>query len=98
MIAITHFAVGLTIGLLLFVPVVSEKNTIPVFVASGVWAMLPDVGHFIGPLEWLFSGLWSNVFWFHGILDTIETQYPNIEATIALATLCSAVILVRRKV
>lgn len=97
MIAITHFAIGLLVAVLFIIPMVDRYNDATIMVASGLWAMLPDVFHFIPNFDPAHGTLWANVFWLHPTLDAIETAHPHAEATVALTTLVFAVVLVERR-
>lgn len=97
MIPITHFALGLLVAVLFVIPLVDSLNESTVLVVSGLWALVPDIGHFITELSFLHDSLWANVFWLHPTLDAIETAHPYAEATVVLSTLTFAVALVERR-
>lgn len=99
--AITHFAVGMSVGVLLVTlfDLRAREEFVAVFL-SGIWAMVPD-GH------WLFREMgvtsvavvWrrfhqsslANLCWFHRVLDTNETARPNVEAAMALLVLAVSI-------
>lgn len=100
--ALVHFTVGVAVALgvltLLDRPVPEEFL---LTFASGFWAMLPD-GHWL-LREFGFDGLaepWlalhgsalANLFWFHGLIDSLETGRPNLEGGVALAILVVLVV------
>jgi hypothetical protein len=99
--ALVHFAIGISMALLILsvVDLPAQREFLLTFL-SGFWALLPD-GH------WLFrefgimgvgSG-WravhqttvANVFWFHHFIDGIETGQKNLEGGVALVILLMAV-------
>jgi hypothetical protein len=96
MIPITHFALGMAVALVTLASRVDNSTVPAVMVGGGIFAMIPDLAHFLDPLQSLHEGFWTNIFVVHGLLDAIETSYPNIEASIALAMLCTAAILYRK--
>jgi hypothetical protein len=95
--ALTHFALGLTIAVLALVPVVERFEDSTVLVVSGIWALGPDLSLFVRQLQPLSESIWSNVFWFHGLVDAMETGYPNLEAFVALTMLLTATTLTERR-
>lgn len=97
MIPITHFALGLLMAVLFIIPLVDRYNDATIMVASGLWAMLPDVFHFIPVGDPAHGTLWANVFWLHPTLDAFETAHPHAEATVVLSMLAMAVVMVERK-
>lgn len=99
MLAITHFAVGATCGALIASLIKANPRDIPVMmVFSGLWAMVPDIGKPIpGISPDLLHNSTGNVFWFHSILDLMETTYASIEGSIALAVLVFTVVLIRKR-
>lgn len=98
MLAITHFAVGATGGVLLWLLLRRDYRDLPVWlVFSGLWAMAPDVGKAvpgIGPNA--LHGPWGDVFWLHTTLDAIETAHAPAEGAIALGVLALAVLAVNQ--
>ena len=92
MLALTHFAIGLTGGLLI-APSISRLDNSSVPILSGIWALGPDINKFIPQLDFLHDSVWSNIFWFHPTFDSLETSFPNIEAFSALVLLLFTVIL-----
>jgi len=98
MIAIAHMAAGIAGGavlLILFPKIIPKllKNDTFFLIASGIWAMIPDL-HQIG-INIPHGGGWQNIFWFHTLLD----NYPDtpIMAAYALAIMLAALYLYRRK-
>lgn len=92
MLGIAHFAVGATGGIILNQKL--EKDRLIVPVVSGIFAMLPDANKIVNTraVDALHDTIFSNVFWFHGMLDAAETGYPEIEGAVALLLLlCAAV-------
>lgn len=92
-----HFAVGLFGGLLVLTVVdLPPRREFLLMIASGFWAAVPD-GHWlvleVGLVDvaaaWkaFHRTAWANLFWFHGIIDGLETGRNNLEAGIALAIL-----------
>lgn len=45
------------------------KNTEPIKVAGGIFAMIPDAGKLVPSLEFLHQGWWADIFWLHRFLD-----------------------------
>jgi hypothetical protein len=85
--AITHFAVGAAIATLVL-GVVAPRSRFKgtAIVASGIWAMIPDVEK-IAPtyadrFDVVYDLLSTDLFWFHGTLDVLD---PSDSALIAAA-------------
>jgi hypothetical protein len=97
MLALTHFATGAALGIGTIGPFIDEKWRPALMVASGIWAMGPDLNKFLPGLDGLHNGLWANVFWFHGLLDGWETAFPKAEAAVAVAFLAFATAFVTLK-
>ncbi len=97
MLAIVHFVIGTALGLLLLTQITDRVDNSTIGVLSGIWALGPDMNKFIPELTFLHDSVWSNVFWFHPIIDSLETAFPNAEAFMALAFLLFTVALVERK-
>lgn len=92
MLGITHFALGATGGTIINEKLQYDRLLIPVL--SGIFAMLPDANKLleIHTTKVVNQSVFNNIFWFHGLLDTMETTYPEIEGVIALCLLISVVI------
>jgi len=97
MLATTHFAIGLALGLLVLTPFISRWDNSTIAIMSGFWAMVPDVGVFITELSFLQTAWWANMFWLHPLLDTFKTSYPNGETFAAMAFLLFTVVLLERR-
>lgn len=95
--AIVHFTVGVVFALAILTIVDRPvQQEFVVFFLSGFWAMIPD-GH------WLLreagfndvASAWravhgtptANIFWFHQLIDSIETGRDNLEAGLSLGIL-----------
>lgn len=75
--AIGHFAfgVGATTGVLMATGLDKKiKNTEPVRVAGGIFAMVPDAGKLIPSFGILHGGWWADIFWLHKFLDKIDPK------------------------
>lgn len=98
MLAITHFAVGATGGVLLAVLLnVDDRNVPLAMVVSGLWAMVPDIGKPVPGIDPnALHGIEGNLFWFHAALDAAETAHGSVEGMLALAVLGLAVVAARR--
>jgi hypothetical protein len=89
--ALTHFAVGAGLmQLLLVIPrsSIRVRYRESLVVASGMWALVPDL-HYVSPvLRGSLSGLkftvFGNLFWFHAFLDSLH-QGEGTRAGAALA-------------
>jgi hypothetical protein len=95
--AIVHFTVGVFMALLaLTVLDLPVRREFLLLFLSGFWAMIPD-GYWllrelgiVGPeTVWraLHRSAWANVFWFHNVIDGLETGRNNLEASVSLAVL-----------
>jgi len=93
MLAIVHFTLGMLAVLVAVVPHIDRKYIPFVMVMGGVFAMVPDLGHFIEELYPLHESVWSNVFVLHGVVDALETNHPYIEAATGVGTLLIATVL-----
>lgn len=104
--AITHFAVGASCTLLALAALVRAEPDAPgprlsVVVAGGLWAMVPDAHHLHRPLRdvtkpVLHDSLLANAFWFHGLLDTVDSPHSYRLAALALAALLAVSLAVER--
>lgn len=95
--ALVHFAVGVFAALLVlvFVDRPVEEEFLATFL-SGFWGLVPD-GHWLlrefgidGPAAaWraFHQTPYANVFWFHHLVDSLETGRENLEAGVALGIL-----------
>ncbi|NHN46530.1 hypothetical protein G9464_02820 [Halostella sp. JP-L12] len=91
--AVTHFALGITLTLLL-VHVVAPKTQyrMTLSVSGGLWALLPDL-HYVVPGHWgLLWGLkhtvFGNLFWFHAALDgAVQGRGSRRTAAVTLGVL-----------
>lgn len=99
MLAITHFAVGATFGVLLAILLSIEYKYVPLtMVVSGLWALVPDIGKPIPGVDPLaLHGVEGNIFWFHAALDGAETAYGSAEGVVALSVLAIAVVALTRR-
>ena len=83
--AMTHFAFGATCAtVLVSVLRPGSRYDRTLILASGCWAMVPDL-HQIAPAlveSWaLHEAPLSNLFWFHGLLDAADpTDSPKLAA------------------
>lgn len=101
--AIVHFAVGATCGMVLLLMLdFRPQIKFPLVFASGGWAMLPDGWYFLRyvPIDGLMllglrfhRSIFSNVFWFHQVLDRLETGDPRAEMGSAVVMLGTAVVM-----
>jgi len=101
--ALVHFTVGVfgALVVLTFVDRPAREEFLWLFF-SGFWGMVPD-GYWL-LLEFGIEGpatAWrsfhgtplANVFWFHHLIDSLETGRQNLEAGVALAVLLVFVLL-----
>jgi hypothetical protein len=97
MLGITHFAVGAAGGTALNGKLGRDRLVVPV--ASGIFAMLPDSNKIVNTraADVLHDTILSNLFWFHGALDLMETGHPEIEGAVALLFLLCAAVLTSKK-
>lgn len=75
--AIGHFSfgVGATTGVLMVTGLDKKiKNTEPIRVAGGIFAMVPDARKLAPSLEFLHHGWWADIFWLHRFLDKIDPK------------------------
>ncbi|WP_248897014.1 hypothetical protein [Haloplanus halobius] len=75
--ALTHFAFGaLSVTLLLAYLPVRTRYLLPLSIASGVWAMMPDFWRVVPLYETAFrqlgSSAFGNVFWLHPLFDRAD--------------------------
>jgi len=84
---ITHFAVGATGGVLLNQKLNRDRLLVPV--VSGIFAMAADIPKLVNTraTRLVHDTLVSNVFWLHGVLDSLETSAPALEGAVALIAL-----------
>lgn len=94
---LTHFAIGAAGMLLLqplLCPTVRFKRTL--VVASGLWALVPDLHYVIPTFPDVFNGpraVYGNAFWFHTFLDgVVQGRGTQRNAAIALALITAAAI------
>lgn len=105
--AITHFVFGMgtTILVIAFYHRNFDEYNITVPVLGGIWAMVPDVVHigyalglsnvYESSVGMLMSNLAiSNIFWFHGLFDMLDTTDSQILGVMALAYLLGCLALV----
>ena len=96
-----HFAVGVACAVLLLTGFdLPPRIEFLLAFASGVWANLPDGYWLLVEFGWdsgvdelrsIHDTSWMNVFWFHHLIDELETSRPNLEAGIAMAVMLVAV-------
>ncbi|WP_380677883.1 hypothetical protein [Salinigranum sp. GCM10025319] len=99
--AIVHFAVGATCGMVVLLAVDWRPQVeFPLVFASGGWALLPDGWYFLRYLgnDWLVAAglalhrsVFANVFWFHQLLDRLESGNRRVEMASAVIMLGTAV-------
>lgn len=94
--AITHFAVGAGVMLLLqplLFPNLRYRRSL--VVASGLWALVPDVFYVVPGLADVFVAefaAYGNVFWFHTYMDGIvmgRGTRPNAALALVFLTACA---------
>jgi len=92
MLGVTHFEVGATGGVLLNQKLDKDRLVVPV--TSGIFAMLPDSNKIVNTrlADVVHDTVLSNLFWFHGALDYVETGYPELEGAVALLLLLYATV------
>lgn len=89
--AVTHFAVGASLTLLLvWFLVPSCRYLGSVGVLGGIWSLVPDL-HYVSPvhvteLRGIKHSVWGDVFWFHRTMDG-WTQGRGSRGTAGLAIL-----------
>lgn len=99
--AIVHFAVGIS-GMLLVLTYLDlgYRREFLLMFASGFWALIPDLGfvllRIIGPgvaSVWkrVFNSVFGNLFWFHTVLDDLESADDVLELVGALVLLAAAI-------
>jgi len=96
--AVTHFAVGAGLMelLLLFRSPIRYRQSL--VVASGMWALVPDL-HYVSPvlrvpLSQLKSTIFGNLFWFHAFLDSLHQGRGTREgAALALLFLLASTVM-----
>jgi hypothetical protein len=104
--AFVHVAGGLTAALLIlaYVDWPARQEFLCIF-ASGLWALVPDF-HWILQVLGLrrVASMWktfhrsplADLFWFHRLLDSIDTGQQSVEVGISLLILVSAVLVYYR--
>lgn len=102
-IAIGHFVVGAaltTMVVTLFLPNVSYPRSL--VLAGGGWAMIPDF-HQVSPVardalyEFHQSSPWTDLFWFHRTLDTLDATDSNAVAAALLAGFILTTVVAERR-
>lgn len=93
--AITHFTLGASAGLLLYHITNLNSDELLITMLSGFWALIPDTGKLIEPVTTLHESVLANIFWFHALIDTLETGHPHVEGAIAITLLLSITIITR---
>lgn len=93
--AITHFTLGASAGLLLYHITTPNIDEMIITMFSGLWALIPDTGKLIEPATTLHESVLANIFWFHALIDTLETGHPHIEGAIAITLLLFITIITR---
>jgi hypothetical protein len=99
--ALVHFVVGLggALFLLSFLDRPAHEEVL-LSVVSGFWALWPDgywllrelgVGFGTGKWQAIHRSVLSNLFWFHGLIDSLETGHAKLQAGIALTGLVAVV-------
>jgi hypothetical protein len=97
--AITHFAVGAaaaTLVLGVFAPRSRLKGT--AIMASGIWAMIPDL-ELVAPtyaeqFDVVYALSSTNLFWFHGTLDVLDPSDSPTVAAVAVGVWLATTVLV----
>lgn len=96
--AMTHFAIGaglMQLALLALDPSVRYRESL--IVASGLWALVPDL-HYVVPvfneqLSQIKASILGNLFWFHAALDSFrQGRGTRGEAALALLFLVVATV------
>ena len=75
--AMGHFAFGMgaATGVLMATGLDKKiKNTEPIRIAGGIFAMIPDAGKLASSFNVLHEGWWADIFWLHGVLDKIDPR------------------------
>lgn len=75
--AIGHFSfgVGATTGFLMLTGLDKKiKNTEPIRVAGGIFAIIPDAGKLVQSFDVLHEGWWADIFWLHKFLDKTDPR------------------------
>jgi hypothetical protein len=87
MLGITHFTVGVTGELLLNQKLNYDRLSVPFL--SGVFPMLADLDQISTCYitQNINDTILNNIFWFHGFIDPIETNQPEIGGFTALLLL-----------
>lgn len=99
--AIVHFSLGVS-GMLLILTFVDleYKHEFVMTFASGIWALVPDLGWLLLRIEmpgaadlWksVFNSALGHVFWFHPLLDGMEPVNRVFEMTSAFVLLAAGV-------
>jgi hypothetical protein len=95
--ALVHFTVGvfMAMAVFLFVDLPPRREFLLTFL-SGFWGMGPDV-HWVfrefgvdalaDPLQAFHRTAFADLFWFHRLIDSLETGRENLEAAVALGLL-----------
>lgn len=98
--AITHFAVGATIAILvvtLLVPNVGYPRTWTI--VGGGWAMVPDASKLVespGTLAF-HDSIWADLFWAHRTLDRADPTDSTLWASVAVAAFLGATLLAEHR-
>jgi hypothetical protein len=99
--ALVHFTIGLSGALVVLIFVDwPPQQEFPLIFLSGVWAIVPD-GHWLlwelgairPAMVWraIHQTALADVFWFHHVIDSIETGQENLEIALSLWALLVAV-------
>ena len=98
--ALVHFTAGafMAMAVFLFVDLPPRRGFLLTFL-SGFWRMGPDVQVFRGfgvggvadPLAAFQRTAFADLFWFHRLVDSLETGWGNLEAPVALVVLLALV-------
>lgn len=86
--AIGHFTfgVGATTGVLMATGLDKKiKNTEPIRIAGGIFAMLPDAGKLIPSFDFLHRGWWADIFWLHQLSDILDSTDSALISSIFIA-------------
>lgn len=85
--AIGHFALGVA-GMITFLLVsglyrrLRHPGVVAIF--GGLWSLVPDAHQFLPVREWLHESVYTNLFWFHRLLDRLD---PTDSVTVSVGFL-----------
>jgi hypothetical protein len=87
--AIGHFALGVagTVTFLLASDLyqrVRHPGVVAVF--GGLWSLIPDAHQFLPVRAWLHESVYTNLFWFHRLLDRFDPS-DSVKMSVGLLLL-----------